>query len=81
MCHGCQCSSLPALRLCFSPGQNHLQQVLYYVRDHKHLEPLWFSNIANQIMWFTYVKAFWRGLVSAFGTKITFKTTMKGSGL
>jgi cellulose synthase/poly-beta-1,6-N-acetylglucosamine synthase-like glycosyltransferase len=54
--------------------------VLYYVRDWKHLGPLWFSNIANQIMWFTYVKAFWRGIVSAFGTTISFKTTLKGSG-
>lgn len=57
-----------------------MQQVLYYVRDWKHLSPLWFSNVANQIMWWTYVKAFWRGVVSAFGTKITFKTTLKGTG-
>jgi endoglucanase len=55
-------------------------QVLYYVRNRKHIGPLWFSNIANQIMWFTYVKALWRGLVSAFGTKISFKTTLKGAG-
>ena len=57
-----------------------LLQVLNYVRKMKHLKPLWFSNIANQIMWWTYVKAFWRGLVAAFGTKITFKTTLKGTG-
>ena len=56
-------------------------QVLLYVTRWAHLEPLWFSNVGNQIMWFTYVKAFIRGVSSATGAKITFKTTLKGTGL
>jgi hypothetical protein len=55
--------------------------VLLYVTKWAHLEPLWFSNVGNQIMWFTYVKAFVRGVSSATGAKITFKTTLKGGGL
>ena len=54
-------------------------QVLSYARDRKHIYPLWCSGIANQIMWWTYVKAFWRGVASASGSTITFKTTVKGA--
>ena len=52
--------------------------VLYYVRSYRHIEALWFANTANSILWFTYVKAFWRAINSAFGEKIRFKTTVKG---
>ena len=55
-------------------------QVLNYCRNRKHIYPLWFSGISNQIMWWTYVKAFWRGVAGATGAKITFKTTLKGAG-
>jgi endoglucanase len=52
--------------------------VLYYVRSYKHVEALWFANTANSLLWWTYVKAFWRALNSVFGEKIKFKTTLKG---
>lgn len=55
--------------------------MLNYCRDRKHIYPLWFSGISNQIMWWTYVKAFWRGVSAAMGAKITFKTTLKGTGM
>ena len=54
--------------------------MLNYCRNRKHIYPLWFSGISNQIMWWTYVKAFWRGVAGATGAKITFKTTLKGAG-
>ena len=53
--------------------------VLYYVRSYKHIEALWFANTANSLLWWTYVKAFWRALNSVFGEKIKFKTTLKGA--
>lgn len=53
-------------------------QVLYYVRSPKHLEALWFANVGNQVLWWTYVKACWRAVGSIIAKKgITFKTTMK----
>lgn len=52
--------------------------VLYYVRSYRHVEALWFANTANSLLWWTYVKAFWRALNSVFGEKIKFKTTLKG---
>lgn len=52
--------------------------MLYYVRSYKHIEALWFANTANSLLWWTYVKAFWRALNSVFGEKIKFKTTLKG---
>eukprot|EP00884_Botryococcus_braunii_P018967 jgi/Botrbrau1/5754/Bobra.0134s0026.2 len=54
--------------------------VLNYTRKRKHVEPLWFAQIANNIMWWTYVKACWRSFYSIFGKNITFKTTLKGVG-
>ena len=57
----------------------HCCSVLYYVRSHKHIEALWFANTANALLWWTYVKAFWRALNSVFGEKIQFKTTLKGA--
>ena len=32
------------------------EMVLYYVRSFKHVEALWFANLANQILFWTYVK-------------------------
>ena len=56
--------------------------VLYYVRSPKHLEALWFSNIANTLMWFTYVKALYSALSSVtLGKTIQFKTTLKGAAM
>jgi len=52
--------------------------VLYYCRSFKHIEALWFANVGNQVLWWTYVKACWRAAGSACAGKgITFKTTMK----
>ena len=45
----------------------------------KHIEALWFSNVANSLMWWTYVKAFWRAANSICGGAIQFKTTLKGA--
>ena len=45
----------------------------------KHIEALWFSNVANSLMWWTYVKAFWRAANSICGGAIQFKTTIKGA--
>ena len=30
----------------------------------RHIESLWFANVANQLMWWAYVKAAWRSLLS-----------------
>ena len=52
--------------------------MLYYCRSVKHIEALWFANVGNQVLWWTYVKACWRAAGSACAGKgITFKTTMK----
>lgn len=45
-----------------------------------HPEALWFANISNMILWFTYVKGAVRALTGKFGAGITFKTTIKGAG-
>ena len=55
--------------------------VLYYVRSPKHFEALWFANVANSLMWWTYVKAFGRAINGVFGQKIQFKTTLKGASM
>ncbi len=53
-------------------------QVLYYVRSSKHMEALWFANVGNSVLWWTYVKACWRAVGSVLTKKgITFKTTAK----
>ena len=44
------------------------------------IEALWFAIISNAILWFTYVKGCFRVLSGMFGSKITFKTTLKGAG-
>ena len=45
----------------------------------RHLESLWFANIANQLLWWSYVKACWRTIITKImGSTITFKATAKG---
>ncbi len=55
--------------------------VLNYVRKFNHIKPLWFANVANNILWWTFVKACWRAVGSTMGKGITFKTTLKGRGM
>lgn len=55
--------------------------VLNYVRKFKHIKPLWFANVANNILWWTFVKACWRAVGASMGKGITFKTTLKGRGM
>ena len=52
----------------------HLQRV-------SHAFPIFFASIANNILWWTFVKACWKSLLSLVPgrAKITFKTTMKGA--
>lgn len=52
---------------------------LNYVRKLSHLRPLWFANVANNILWFTFVKGCWRAASAACGKTLTFKTTIKGA--
>ncbi|DBA93998.1 hypothetical protein WJX77_002685 [Trebouxia sp. C0004] len=54
--------------------------VLNYSKKWWHPEALWFANISNMILWFTYVKGAFRALTGKFGAGITFKTTIKGAG-
>ncbi len=52
--------------------------MLQYSKSRKHVGPLWFSTISTNIMWWTYVKAFWRAIMTAMGfQRIQFKTTLK----
>lgn len=51
--------------------------VLNYMRSRSHVMPLWFNGIANAILWFTFIKAFWRSVLGFMGKAITFKTTLK----
>ena len=41
--------------------------VLSYSKKFKHIESLWFAGIANNILWFTFVKACFRSLTTVFG--------------
>ena len=54
--------------------------VMNYVHRARDLKALWFANIANSILWWTFVKACWRAAGGVFGRSITFKTTAKGVG-
>ena len=52
--------------------------VLFYVRNVQHVQALWFANTANSILWWTYVKACTRAVMTLVGaSSITFKTTLK----
>ena len=61
--------------------------VLNYVRSWKsvshwwsHLKQLWFANIANNILWWAYVKACFRVARAYYGRGLQFKSTAKGKG-
>ena len=53
--------------------------VMNYVHKLRDLKALWFANVANSILWWTFVKACWRAAGAAFGKGLTFKTTIKGA--
>ena len=55
--------------------------VLNYVRKRSHIYPLWFANVANNILWWTFVKAAYRSASSLSGKTLTFKSTLKGKGM
>ncbi|KAK9846433.1 hypothetical protein WJX81_003716 [Elliptochloris bilobata] len=60
-----------------------MNSLLYYVRVPWHVESLWFANVCNQLMWWAYVKAFLRSLLSRVCCcfmRIAFKATAKGKG-
>ena len=61
--------------------------VLNYVRKMtsvghwwSHLKQLWFANIANNILWWAYVKACFRVARAYYGRGLQFKSTAKGKG-
>ena len=61
--------------------------VLNYVRKMNslghwwsHLKQLWFANIANNILWWAYVKACFRVARAYYGRGLQFKSTAKGKG-
>lgn len=41
--------------------------VLNYSRKLRDIEPLWFASIANNILWWTFVKACTRTIYAALG--------------
>lgn len=41
--------------------------VLNYSRKLHHIEPLWFASIANNILWWTFVKACTRTVYAGIG--------------
>ena len=46
----------------------------------RHMECLWFANLANNLLWWAYVKAAWRSLMARLFfccSQITFKATAK----
>ncbi|KAK9785109.1 hypothetical protein WJX73_003901 [Symbiochloris irregularis] len=54
--------------------------LLNHVSSRKHIMPLWFATISNNILWWTYVKGFWRAFAGTkLGNTLTFKATLKGS--
>ena len=61
--------------------------VLNYVRKlgslghwWSHLKQLWFANVANNILWWAYVKACFRVARAYYGRGLEFKSTAKGKG-
>jgi hypothetical protein len=55
--------------------------VLNFMHKRSHAFPIFFATVANNILWWTFVKACWKSLLSLIpgSAKITFKTTMKGA--
>ncbi|KAJ9528567.1 hypothetical protein QJQ45_020457, partial [Haematococcus lacustris] len=63
--------------------QNSLQ---YYVHTLKHLKLMWFVNVSNTVLWFTFTKAFVNTMAAKLGFKaimfkVTDKTKVSGGGL
>ena len=61
--------------------------VLNYVRKlssvghwWSHLKQLWFANVANNILWWAYIKACFRVARAYYGRGLEFKSTAKGKG-
>ena len=56
-----------------------LSVMMYYNTSLAHLKSMWFSSIANSILWFAFLKAAWR---ASFGRMLSgtimFKVTAKG---
>ena len=55
--------------------------VLNFMHKRTHAFPIFFATVANNILWWTFIKACWKSLLSLIPgrAKITFKTTMKGA--
>ena len=53
--------------------------LMYYTRSLGHLKSMWFSSVANAILWFAFLKAMYRATIGRWlsGT-IVFKVTAKG---
>ncbi|KAG1672206.1 hypothetical protein FOA52_002907 [Chlamydomonas sp. UWO 241] len=55
-----------------------LQSVQGYCTSWSHVKLMWYVNVSNTVLWFTYVKAFFNTLALKIGMKIaTFKVTAK----
>ncbi|PRW56955.1 Six-hairpin glycosidase [Chlorella sorokiniana] len=53
--------------------------LMYYTRALAHLKSMWFSSVANSILWFAFLKAMYRATLGRWiDGKITFKVTAKG---
>ena len=53
--------------------------LMYYTRTLAHLKSMWFSSVANSILWFAFLKAMYRATLGRWiDGKITFKVTAKG---
>ena len=54
--------------------------VIHAAAGCRHTECLWFANLANNLLWWAYVKAAWRSLMARIFfccSQITFKATAK----
>ncbi|GFH21739.1 uncharacterized protein HaLaN_19101, partial [Haematococcus lacustris] len=50
----------------------------FYVHTLKHLKLMWFVNVSNTVLWFTFTKAFVNTMIAKMGFKaIMFKVTEK----
>ncbi|GFH18991.1 uncharacterized protein HaLaN_15876, partial [Haematococcus lacustris] len=53
----------------------------FYVHTLKHLKLMWFVNVSNTVLWFTFTKAFVNTMIAKMGFKaIMFKVTEKTKG-
>eukprot|EP00955_Chlamydomonas_euryale_P087768 364323-Chlamydomonas_euryale.AAC.17 len=55
-----------------------LQLIQNYCTSWSHVKLMWYVNVSNTVLWFTYVKAFFNTLLLKIGAKVaTFKATAK----